>query len=155
MMTTENTSKEFDESSSNADPPIIEIRSLKKYFPVQTGMISRIFSKDEVFVHAVDDINFSIDKGEIFCLVGESGCGKTTTARVVAGLEQATSGEVIWNGKKISFEELKTRKGNVKTQIVFQNPYSLNKVIVPHHCGDGRRKTGSRRNESFRNPRSN
>ncbi len=123
-MDSKGTDKNIEKSSSNDNTPVIEIKSLKKYFPVQTGVIGRIFSKDTVFVHAVDDINFTIDKGEIFCLVGESGCGKTTTARVVAGLEPETSGEVIWNGDQVSFDELKTSKGNVKTQIVFQNPYS-------------------------------
>ena len=123
-MTSKNTENNINKTSSNGNIPVIEIRSLKKYFPVQTGALSRIFSKDTDFVHAVDDINFSIDKGEIFCLVGESGCGKTTTARILAGLEPETSGEVFWNGKQISFDELKTTKGNVKTQIVFQNPYS-------------------------------
>lgn len=124
MMTSKNTDENLDQSSPDDNIPIIEIKSLKKYFPVQAGAISRIFSKDNVFVHAVDDISFSIAKGEIFCLVGESGCGKTTTARIVAGLEPETSGEVIWKGDQISFDELKTSKGNVKTQIVFQNPYS-------------------------------
>lgn len=123
-MTSKSTKENIDKSSSKDNIPVIEIKSLKKYFPVQTGAISRIFLKDDVFVHAVDDIDFTIDKGEIFCLVGESGCGKTTTARIVAGLEPETHGEVIWNGEQISFDELKTSKGNVKTQIVFQNPYS-------------------------------
>lgn len=104
--------------------PLLSVLSLKKYFDVEHGFIDRLFSRTKKQVHAVDDINFDIMQGEIFCLVGESGCGKTTTARVISGLEQKTSGVFKWHGEKISDADLKPKKDDVKSQIVFQNPYS-------------------------------
>jgi peptide/nickel transport system ATP-binding protein len=104
--------------------PLLTVSTLKKYFEVEHGFMERLFSRSKTYVHAVDDINFDIKKGEIFCLVGESGCGKTTTARVISGLEEKTSGVFKWHGKLISDADLKPKKDDVKTQIVFQNPYS-------------------------------
>ena len=112
-------------ASDNRDAtPLLNVISLKKYFPVERGVIGRIFSKTNEYVLAVDDIDFQIMHGEIFCLVGESGCGKTTTARIISGLEDKTSGTFKWKGNEITDEELKPHKDNVKSQIVFQNPYS-------------------------------
>lgn len=104
--------------------PLLEVNNLRKYFPVERGFFQRLFSTKKEYVHAIDDINFSIRRGEIFCLVGESGCGKTTTANVLVGLEKPTTGEFIWKGENITFNELRPKKGDIKSQIVFQNPYS-------------------------------
>ncbi len=109
---------------STKNSPVLEIRNLKKYFPVEHGFIDRILSPKQEYVHAIDDISFSIAHGEIFCLVGESGCGKTTAARIAVGLEDPSSGEFYWKGKKITHSELKPKKNDIKSQIIFQNPFS-------------------------------
>jgi oligopeptide/dipeptide ABC transporter ATP-binding protein len=104
---------------------LIAVRNLKKYFELRKGLI---FSKVSGYVKAVDDISFSISRGRTFGLVGESGCGKSTTARLLLGLEPPTSGKVYFEGKKISNrigEELVQFRKNI--QAVFQDPFrSLN-----------------------------
>ncbi|MFX1252404.1 MAG: oligopeptide/dipeptide ABC transporter ATP-binding protein [Promethearchaeota archaeon] len=103
---------------------LLEVYNLKKYFPVEGGILQRMFTRTSEYVHAVDDITFSVDQGEIFCLVGESGCGKTTAARVLLGLEEPTEGSFKWKGKKVSFKDLQPKKGSIRSQIIFQNPFS-------------------------------
>jgi peptide/nickel transport system ATP-binding protein len=112
------------EPKTKSNNPLLEVISLKKYFPVEGGIIQRILPTQKDYVHAVDDINFTIEQGEIFCLVGESGCGKTTAANILVGLEDATSGSFKWKGESISYNELKPKIKDIKSQIVFQNPYS-------------------------------
>ena len=73
---------------------LLEVRNLKKYFPVRRGVLSRVVSH----VKAVDDVSFTIRKGETFGLVGESGCGKTTTGRAVLRLIEPDSGEIRFEG---------------------------------------------------------
>ncbi len=104
--------------------PLLEVRDLVKYFPVERGFFSRLLSLSKEYVRAVDHISFEINKGEVFCLVGESGCGKTTTARIIGGLEKPTNGNFKWKGIPISHDNLKPKKNNIKSQFVFQNPYS-------------------------------
>lgn len=108
------------------DSGFIQVKHLVKYFPVySTGVLAK---KQVGQVHAVDDITFNINKQETFALVGESGCGKTTTARLILNLIAPTSGEVIVDGENIfekfnssnKEEKLKIRR---KMQMVFQNPY--------------------------------
>jgi oligopeptide/dipeptide ABC transporter ATP-binding protein len=104
----------------------LEVKHLVKYFPVySTGVLTK---KQVGQVHAVDDISFDIRKQETFALVGESGCGKTTSARVILNLIEPTSGEVCVDGENIfekfrsanKQEKLKIRR---KLQMIFQNPY--------------------------------
>ncbi len=104
----------------------LEVKHLVKYFPVySTGVLTK---KQVGQVHAVDDVSFDIRKQETFALVGESGCGKTTTARVILNLIEPTSGEVYVDGENIfqkfrsadKQEKLKIRR---KLQMIFQNPY--------------------------------
>ena len=107
---------------------IIRVENLKKYFPVEKGFLERLLTSTRRFVKAVDDINFSINRGEVFTLVGESGCGKSTTGRLVVRLLQPTSGKVFFNQKNIT--SMKTREFRPyrrRLQIIFQDPYaSLN-----------------------------
>lgn len=101
---------------------LLEIRDLKKYFPVTRGLI---LLKQVGAIKAVDGISFTIIKGETFGLVGESGCGKTTTARLILLLEQITSGSILYDHKDItqsSAAELKKYRSSV--QAVFQDPFS-------------------------------
>lgn len=94
---------------------ILEVKNLKKYFTTKKGLL-----------HAVDDISFSINKGETLGLVGESGCGKSTAGRAILRLHEPTSGEVIFEGNNTL--EYKSRKDKrtmrQDMQIVFQDPYS-------------------------------
>jgi oligopeptide transport system ATP-binding protein len=104
----------------------IQVKNLVKYFPVySTGVLTK---KEVGNVHAVDDITFDIRKQETFALVGESGCGKTTTARLMLNLIEPTSGQVIVDGENViekfrsgdKKERLRLRR---KMQMIFQNPY--------------------------------
>lgn len=107
---------------------IVKAENLKKWFPVSLGFFRTVFSKEHLFVRAVDDVSFDIRKGEIFGLAGESGSGKTTTGRLLLRLIEATSGKVYFHGKDITSiadEEMKTLRHSM--QIIFQDPYeSLN-----------------------------
>jgi peptide/nickel transport system ATP-binding protein len=107
---------------------IIRVEHLKKYFPVEKGFLERLFARTKSFVKAVDDISFSIQDGEVFTLAGESGCGKSTTGKVITKLIPLTSGKVYLKNEDISSlnnEEFRNRRR--KLQIIFQDPYaSLN-----------------------------
>lgn len=101
---------------------ILKIENLKKYFAADRGLFSRV----KHYVHAVDDVSFEIKRGKSLGLVGESGCGKTTTGKVIVGLEKPTDGKVYIDGKEISEYESKLEY-HKKVQMIFQDPYeSLN-----------------------------
>jgi peptide/nickel transport system ATP-binding protein len=105
--------------------PIVQVDHLKKYFPVEKGFLERLFTRTRRFVRAVDDISFSIEKGEVFTLAGESGCGKTTTGRLVVRLLPPTSGSILFEGTNITesgSEEIRLLRR--KFQIIFQDPYA-------------------------------
>jgi oligopeptide/dipeptide ABC transporter ATP-binding protein len=82
-------------------PPILEVRRLVKHFPVQQSIIEALTRTPAKTVRAVDDVSFSVAKGEVLALVGESGCGKTTIAKTLIGLEEQTSGEILFNGQLV------------------------------------------------------
>lgn len=104
--------------------PTIEIKGLVKHFPIKLGFFKTLRSQVVPQVHAVDGVSFRVEKGEILGLVGESGCGKTTTGKVLVGLIPPTQGEVYFEGTKLkSFSEKELRKLRRKIQIVFQDPY--------------------------------
>ncbi len=99
------------------DEILLEVKNLKKYFDISTGAFT---SKP---LKAVDDVSFYIKRGETLGLVGESGCGKTTAGRTILNLYKPTSGDIIFNGKKIkSRSDLKEYR--TKATMVFQDPYS-------------------------------
>lgn len=104
---------------------ILEVKHLKKYF--QAGRPGW-FSRKDSLVHAVDDIDLQLKRGEVIALVGESGCGKSTLALTLMGLEQATEGEIIFNGRDIThLNERERKEVRQRIQMVFQDPYeSLN-----------------------------
>ena len=106
------------------ETPLLEVRNLVKHFPITRGLLKRTVGQ----VKAVDDISYSVMRGETFGLVGESGCGKSTTARLVLRLMRPTSGQVFLNGNDItSIDAEATREMRKDLQIVFQDPYaSLN-----------------------------
>jgi oligopeptide transport system ATP-binding protein len=106
------------------ETPLIEVKNLKKYFPVNKGL----FGRKQSFVKAVDDISFTINKGETLGLVGESGCGKSTTGRMLMRLLDPTEGQIYFEGKEISkLNDNQIRSTRKDFQMVFQDPYaSLN-----------------------------
>src|SRR5678816_1230205 len=107
-----------------AETPLLRINNLKKYFPIRGGL----FSREVARVHAVDDVSFTLMKGETLGLVGESGCGKSTTGRCILRLIEPSSGEVWFQGKdvtKMDHGALQSLRRDM--QIIFQDPYaSLN-----------------------------
>ncbi len=125
---------------------ILEVNNLKKYFPVKGGF----WSKTIGYVHAVDDVSFYLDKGETLGLVGESGCGKSTTGRLILRLLKPTAGRILYEGRDISrLDREKLKSLRRELQLIFQDPYaSLNprmtvgsivsEALKIHNFGNGR-----------------
>lgn len=113
----------------NNNEIILEVKNLKKHFKVSSGVVK-----------AVDGVSFSIRKGETLGLVGESGCGKSTTGRTIIQLYQPTGGDIIFKGKKINnLRGSELKKFNREMQMIFQDPYaSLNpRMTVADIIGEG------------------
>lgn len=103
---------------------LLEIKNLKKYFDVSKGFLK----KDKTYVQAVDDVSFKIHKGETLGLVGESGCGKSTTGRTIIRLYEPTDGSIVFKGEDITkLKPSEMKKYRKAIQMIFQDPYaSLN-----------------------------
>ena len=104
-----------------SDDPLLEVSDLQKHFPIHKGILQRTVGQ----VRAVDGVSFDIERGSTLALVGESGCGKTTTGRVILRLLEATGGTVRFNGQDLStLNKAEMRELRQRIQIIFQDPYS-------------------------------
>ncbi|MGD6879886.1 ABC transporter ATP-binding protein [Bacillus infantis] len=123
---------------------LLEVNQLKKYFPITGGL----FGKKTGDVKAVDDVSFYVNKGETLGIVGESGCGKSTTGRMLMRLIEPTEGKVLFEGKELTgLNESEMRKMRKEMQMVFQDPFAslnprhtvekiLEEPLIVHGMGD-------------------
>lgn len=128
-------------STSTNPAPILEVRDLRKHFPVRRGMLQRVTD----VVRAVDDVSLSVPSGQTLGLVGESGCGKSTVARLILRLLDPDGGHIFYDGEDISrLSPAAIKPYRKKIQIVFQDPYgSLNpRMTIGGSIGEGLRATG-------------
>lgn len=102
------------------EAPLVEVEGLKKYYPIRGGIITHTVGE----IRAVDDISFSVKKGETLGLVGESGCGKSTVGRQLVGLEKPTGGQILYRGTRLGSGTKEEKELRTKLQMVFQDPYS-------------------------------
>jgi peptide/nickel transport system ATP-binding protein len=113
----------------NSEPySVLEVRDLKKHFRLNPGLVGSLMGKKEMLLKAVDGVSFSVKRGEVLGLVGESGCGKTTTAMTAIKLYEPTSGSIHFLGRDVAdFSKAEMLDFRSKAQMVFQDPYqSLN-----------------------------
>lgn len=107
--------------SHSSNSVLLKVKDLKKYFPVKEGL----FGREDKKIHALDGVSFEITKGEVLGLVGESGCGKSTTGRLILRLMEPTEGEVLFEGENIfQVDPRRLRALRKDIQIIFQDPYS-------------------------------
>ena len=100
---------------------LLKVNDLKVHFPIRGGFFQRVVDQ----VRATDGVSFEIQPGETYGLVGESGCGKTTTGRAVIGLNKVTSGEILFEGKDLAKLRGKEKRLHTRDiQMIFQDPYS-------------------------------
>ena len=130
---------------------LLHVENLKAYYPVHSGMLGKT-----AYVKALDGVTFDVFEGEAFGIVGESGCGKSTLSKVICRLQDSTSGEIYFDGKKISdYNSRQMREIHKGMQMVFQDPYaSLNprmsvrdiiaEPIIIHHLAKGRKEIDER-----------
>lgn len=136
--------------------PLLETKGLCKHFPVESGLIDRVLSRDEQWVKAVDGVDLSVGRGETVGLVGESGCGKSTLGKTILGLLDSTAGEVHFDGERIDdVADSRMRELRKEIQVIFQDPgASLNprrrvraivrRPLEVHGIGDSRSERNDR-----------
>ncbi|MEZ5472804.1 MAG: ABC transporter ATP-binding protein [Marinicella sp.] len=119
-------------SDKSHNPVLLEVNNLKTYFPIRSGLFGRVTAH----VKAVDDVSFTVRKGETLGLVGESGCGKTTLGRTILNLQQASSGQVLFDGVDVFAQTAASmRQLRSRMQIIFQDPFaSLNPRMTIGHA---------------------
>lgn len=111
-----------DTTFASNDPPMLQVDDLHVFFPVRRGPLLR---HETMALKAVDGVSFDVRQGETFSIVGESGCGKTTTARAILKVEAPTSGSIRWEGRNLAeIDEQETKAYRSAVQAVFQDPYS-------------------------------
>lgn len=129
---------------------LLKVINLKKWFPMQHGL-SALFAKEKNYVKAVDGVSFDVFKGETFGIIGESGCGKTTTGKLIMRLLEPSDGQIILDGSDVTHikgSELKKYRRNV--QMIFQDPYAsmnprfkirkvLEEPLIIHNIGDSKK----------------
>ncbi|MDP9224447.1 MAG: ABC transporter ATP-binding protein [Actinomycetota bacterium] len=134
--------------NDNAAPPVVEVRGLFTRYPVRRGLVRALLRKPRQWVHAVDGVSLSLEKGEMVALVGESGCGKTTTGQSILRLVDTTAGVVSFNGTDITrLSRRALRPLRKKMQIIYQDPYesldprfrvrqTVEEPLIIHGVGD-------------------
>ena len=147
-----------DKSDIDSHPVLLEVKNLKTWFPVKSGLFGRV----KRHVKAVDDVSFVVHKGETLGLVGESGCGKTTLGRTILRLQKATSGEVYYDGINVMQQNKEQmRKLRSRMQIIFQDPYSslnprmtvgdiITEPMAIHNIGESKKDRFARAQELMR-----
>lgn len=134
------------------DVSLLEVRDLIVTYPIRRGIVGTIRRRPKRFVHAVDGISLSVRKGEMLALVGESGCGKTTTAQAVLGMVQPASGSIRFDGREITaLNSREMRPVRRRMQLIYQDPYesldprfrvrkTVEEPMVIHRLGGSRRE---------------
>ncbi|MFJ8263742.1 ABC transporter ATP-binding protein [Rummeliibacillus sp. NPDC094406] len=128
--------------------PLLKVNNLKKYFPIRKGVLG----KEQGSVKAVDDVSFYVNEGETLGIVGESGCGKSTTGRMIMRLLDPTEGSIEFEGKDLAkLSNVEMRKARREIQMVFQDPYAslnprhsigkiLEEPLIVHGIGDAKER---------------